>query len=71
MTGPNIANAFGSSPGGKAALMIPKPCGIRTAAKAPCSRRAATSMPLDTARPQSTEAAMKPAEPTRNSRRRP
>jgi hypothetical protein len=71
MTGPNRLNAFGSSSGGKTALMIPKPCGIRIAANAPCSSREATSMPGEAAMPHRTLAATKPAEPIRNNRRRP
>ena len=71
ITGPNRPNALPISSGGKTWRMIPKPCGIRSAANRPWTRRAAISVPVVGASPHSTDEAVKPATPIRNRRRRP
>ena len=71
MTGPNIPKALAISSFGNDARTIPKPCGIMTAAKPPCSSRKAMSSPAEAATPQSTEASVNPAMPMRKRRRRP
>ena len=71
MTGPNRAKAFVISSSAKTSLIIPKPCGIRTAPNAPCSARVAISICGETASAESSEAPVKPAIPIMKSRRRP
>ena len=71
ITGPNNAKAFVTSCSSKTSLIIPKPCGIRTAPNAPWSARVAISIPGDTASALSTDAAVKPAIPIMKRRRRP
>lgn len=71
ITGPNAANAAPSWLGGKTCLMIPSPCGMRSAPNAPCTARVAISAPALGASAHAAEASVKPAMPTRNMRRRP
>jgi len=71
MIGPNGTKAFWRSSGVKLAFTIASPCGIITAPKKPWATRAAMSRPALGARPLSSEAAVKPAMPMMNRRRRP
>ncbi|GAA4105926.1 hypothetical protein GCM10022214_86520 [Actinomadura miaoliensis] len=71
MTGPKAANAVPTSFGGNIRLIMPRPCGSISAPNRPWATREPTSMPGDWASPHSSEAAVKPAAPTRNMRRRP
>ncbi len=59
------------SPAGKVTRMIASTCGFISAAVSPCSTRAAISTAGLVARPQSAEAAVKPAMPAMNKRLRP
>ncbi len=71
ITGPKRPNAFGSSAVEKEARMMPKPCGIISAAERPCSRRKAISTPVLGAIPHSSDEAVKPTMPRMKRRRRP
>ena len=71
MTGPQMPNALGSSSVEKTSLITPRPWGIISAPKAPCTRRNAISIPGELASPHAIEAAVKPAAPIRKRRRRP
>jgi hypothetical protein len=71
MMGPKAANAFVISSSAKTSLIIPKPCGIRTAPNAPCSTRAAIRKLDEGAAAHSADAAVKPTMPIMNRRRRP
>jgi AcrR family transcriptional regulator len=71
ITGPKAPNTFGISDSGKHSLSIPKPCGMSSAPNPPCSARVAISISGDCATAHSRDITVNPAEPIRNSRRRP
>jgi hypothetical protein len=71
ITGPKSANAFVTSSSAKTSLIIPKPCGIRTAPNAPCSARVAINIAGETASADRADATVNPAIPIMNRRRRP
>ena len=71
MTGPNTANALPCSDGGKTSRMIPRPCGIRSAAAAPWASRQPISIAESTANAQASDEATNPSAPITNSRLRP
>ncbi len=62
---------FRSGPSSKVVVMIESVDGDTIAAPKPCTARAATSTPVDPARPQTREAIEKISTPTRNIRLRP
>lgn len=69
--GPKALKTFASSSSAKVSFSIPKPCGIISAPKPPCSTRKPMSSPVDGATAHAAENTVKPAEPIRNSLRRP
>ena len=72
VAGPNSATALSNSASSvKTSFIRPKPCGIISAPNAPCSTRNAISTPIVGATAHAAENSVKPAEPIRNSRRRP
>jgi hypothetical protein len=71
MIGPKAAKAPPISLGGKTALIIPNPCGMSSAPKAPWSTRVAMSTSGDGASAHASEASVKPVMPTTKTRRRP
>ena len=71
MTGPKTAKARPCSAGGKTSRMMPRPCGMRSAAAKPWARRQPISMAGLTDRAAASEAAAKLADPVTNRRLRP
>ena len=63
MTGPKTAKAVPSSARGKTSRMMPRPCGMSSAAAAPCARRQPISIAGLTASAAASDATAKPAEP--------
>ena len=70
-TGPKALNALPMCSRGKTEPSMPKPCGISSAPNAPWTSRATMIEGGSQARPQASEAAVKPARPIRKVRRRP
>ena len=71
MIGPKAAKAPPISLGGKTVLIMPRPCGISSAPKPPCSTRVAIRTSGDGASAHAIEASVKPAMPMTKMRRRP
>ena len=69
--GPKAPKTLLISSSAKHSLIIPNPCGIISAPNAPCSTRKAISTSGEGAAAQAADITVKPAEPIRNSRRRP
>ena len=69
--GPKAPNTLVISSSAKTSLSIPNPWGIISAPNEPCSTRKAISTAGDGATAQAADITVKPAEPIRNSRRRP
>jgi len=69
--GPKAPNTLVISSSAKLSLSIPNPWGIISAPNAPCSTRKPISTAIDGAAAQAADITVKPAEPIRNSRRRP
>jgi hypothetical protein len=62
---------FRSAPSGNVVEMIESALGVMIAAPMPCTARAVIRAPGDQASPQTSEASVKAATPTMNTRRRP
>ena len=69
--GPKAPNTFGNSSSANTSLIIPNPWGIISAPNEPCSTRKTISAAVEGATAQAADITVKPAEPIRNSRRRP
>ena len=71
MIGPNGISALRRCSGGKTIFTSARPCGIITDPNRPWNTRATIRNPALGASPQASDATVKPAIPSRNSRRRP
>ena len=71
ITGPKAPNTLVISFSSKTSLIIPNPWGIISAPNAPCSTRNTIRTSIEGATAQAADISVNPAEPMRNSRRRP
>ena len=71
ITGPKMPKAEPSSSVEKVARMMPRPCGISSAAANPCTNRNEISIGVPVANPQASDASTKPNAPMTNNRLRP
>jgi hypothetical protein len=71
ITGPKAPNTLVISLSSKTSLIIPNPWGIISAPNEPCSTRNTINTSIEGATEQAADITVKPADPIRNSRRRP
>ncbi len=71
ISGPTGVSALRRCRGGNTTFTRARPCGIMTDPHSPCNARATIRKTASGARPQASEASVKPVMPSRNSRRRP